>query len=191
MTLVVNDRHSLEGACAQLKNLDLTDISAPLAEVRSYLLAKEVERFTMHPRLFELVVASVFRGLGYAAVATAYHNDGGIDVVLERHDSTIGVQVKRYASRIEAEQIRSLAGALILANHTAGVFVTTSSFRSGARSAAKRFTAKGVPIKLVDGKRFLGQLGIQERRRMTESRMSEYVEEIVLTGESSIIYENQ
>ena len=145
----------------------------------------------MHPRLFELVVASVFREIGYVASATAYSNDGGIDVVLEKGDSTIGVQVKRYADRIEAEQIRSLAGALILANHTEGIFVTTSSFRSGAKSTAKRFTSKGYPIKLVDGERFLTQLGIQEIRRMTKAKMIEYIEEIILTGASAVIYENQ
>lgn len=187
-TLVVNERYSLEGACAQLKNFDLGDIAAPLAEVRSYLLAKESSRFEMHPRLFELVVTSVFANLGYDAEATAYGNDGGIDVVLRRSGKTIGVQVKRHASRIEAEQIRSLAGALILGDHTAGVFVTTSKFRSGARSTAKRFTAKGVAIELLDGRRFLQKLGLQEIKRLSGSKMLDFVDQILLTGESSVIY---
>jgi restriction system protein len=191
LTLVINDRHSLEGACAQLKTLDTKDISTPLNEIKSYLLAKQAERFTMHPRLFELVVTSVFRDMGYVATATAYSNDGGIDVVLESGDSTLGVQVKRYVDKIEAEQIRSLAGAMILGNHTEGIFVTTSSFRSGAKSAATKLTAKGYPIKLMGGDRFLRQLGIQQIRRMTKARTIEYIEEVLLMGQSTVVYENQ
>jgi len=56
-----------------------------------------------------VTVASVFRDCGFHARVTSYSGDGGIEVILERGDETIGVQVKRYKSAIDAEQIRSLA----------------------------------------------------------------------------------
>src|SRR5215471_4535240 len=58
---------TIEGAAASLRELDLTDISTPIQEVRSYLAVKYEQRFTMHPRLFEETIASVFRDLGYEA----------------------------------------------------------------------------------------------------------------------------
>lgn len=89
--------------------------------------------FEAHPKLFEDVVCSVFRDFGWNARVTACSGDDGIDVVLDgESDSTVGVQVKRYKKekKIEAEQIRSLAGALLVNGHTKGIFVTTSSSSS-------------------------------------------------------------
>ncbi len=127
------------GAIGCLKELDLTDVSVPLDDVRQYLLAKKDSVYEAHPKLFEDVVCSVFKDFGWDARVTAYSGDDGIDVVLDGHaDNTVGVQVKRYKkqNKIEAEQIRSLAGALVVNGHTRGVFVTTSSFRKGAWQTA-------------------------------------------------------
>lgn len=154
---------SYSGAIGSLKELDLEDLSAPLAEVRLHLLAKRDSLFKVHPRLLEDVVCSVFKAFGWDAYVTAYSGDDGVDVILKSASGkTTGVQVKRYKDslKIEAEQIRSLAGAMLLGGHTKGVFVTTSSFRKGARCAADRYTAIGHPIELVDADRFLDALGL-------------------------------
>lgn len=160
-----NVAESYSGTVGSLKELDLVDISTPLREVRQYLLAKEDSIFDAHPRLFENVVASVFSDLGWNARVTAYSGDQGVDVVLDGPDNkTVGVQVKRYRSdrRIEAEQIRSFAGALLLNGHTKGVFVATSPFRKGAQRAAREFATIGYPIELVDAKKFLNALGVAQ-----------------------------
>lgn len=89
------------------EELALNDISAPLQHVRRYLIQKFEARASMHPRLFELTVASVFGDLGYVAQATGYSNDGGVDVILQDGSGTrIGVQVKRTRDTVEVEQIR-------------------------------------------------------------------------------------
>jgi restriction system protein len=153
------------GTIGCLKELDLTDVSIPLTEVRQYLLAREDSIYDIHPRLFEEVVCSVFKDMGWEARVTAYSGDDGIDVVLDGpEDSTIGVQVKRYRRelRIEAEQIRSFAGALLLNGYTRGVFVTTSDFRRGAKRTADKYAAIGYPIKLVNAEQFLEALGIAQ-----------------------------
>jgi restriction system protein len=66
---------SYSGTIGCLKELDLTDVSAPLTEVRQYLLARKDDLYDMHPRLFEDVVCSVFKDLGWKARVTAYSGD--------------------------------------------------------------------------------------------------------------------
>jgi restriction system protein len=154
---------ALRGAAASLRELDLTDVRTPMEEVRAYLLAKYEARFQVHPRLMEETVASVFGSLGYSVRVTGRSGDDGIDVVLERTGEQIGVQVKRYRKSIEVEQIRSLAGALLLAGLTKGIFVTTSTFQRGALSTADRFVQRGYRIELLDGDGFYSALRLTQR----------------------------
>ena len=162
-TAGIIESHS--GTIGCLRELDLNDVSTPLDQVRQYLLANSESIFNTHPKLFEDVVCSVFKDWGWSARVTAYSGDDGVDVILDSPSGeTIGVQVKRYKKerRIEAEQIRSLAGALLVGDHTKGIFVTTSSFRSGARKMAHKLSSIGYPIELIDAERFLNALGIAQ-----------------------------
>lgn len=152
------------GAAATLQELDISDQSLPLNEIRSYLAARYDARFKVHPRRFEEVVASVYADLGYQTVVTAYSGDDGIDVILEGPQKTrTGVQVKRTKNAITAEQIRSLAGALYLKGITRGIFVTTSSFQRGATRTATLAALRGIPVELIDAPRFYAALGISQR----------------------------
>jgi len=163
-----------------LKELDLTDISIPLSIVRQYLLAKQDAMFDVHPRVLEEVVCSIFKDFGWRARVTGYSRDNGIDVILDGNDKdTIGVQVKRYkkSRRIEAEQIRSLAGALVLGGHTKGIFITTTKYRAGAKKTAKKFKTIGIPIELLDTERFLSVLGIAQHQtfELNQEKIVSYV----------------
>jgi len=134
--------------------------------MRNYMCAKQDSIFDVHPRMLEDIVCSIFKDLGWNARATAYSGDGGIDVILDGQDgNTVGIQVKRYKKerRIEAEQIRSLAGALMQGGHTKGIFVATSNYRTGAKRTAQELTEIGVAIELIDAERFLGMLGIAQQ----------------------------
>lgn len=140
---------------AALKLFDLTDVNAPLSDVRAFLAARYDQRFSLNARLFEETVADVFRGLGYHARVTAYSGDDGIDVVLDGPDNTtIGVQVKRYRKRIKVAQIRELTGALVDAGITRGIFVTTSDFQAGGKRTARLSADAGWPIELFNAERF-------------------------------------
>lgn len=154
-----------------LQELSLSDIALPLQEVRRYLMRRFESRTTMHPRLFELTVASVFNDLGYKSTATAYSHDGGIDVVLEcAAGERIGVQVKRQKSSIEVEQIRAFLGALTLGGFSKGVFVSSSRFSRDAARAAQQSTERVVPIELVDANRFFDMLGCAQLKRAPRPR---------------------
>lgn len=190
-SLTLRHYYSMEGACAQLRNLDLADVSTPLNEVRAYLLAKYSERFNVAPRKLEELVGSVFSDHGYEVMVTAYQNDGGIDVVLSDDRSNIGVQVKRYKNRIEADQIRAFAGALLLGDHPCGVFVTTSEYRSGAVTAAKGFTSRGLPIELIDARRLYDALKLKQYPELSEDTVEEFVYELQAIAKSQTVYENE
>jgi predicted helicase len=146
-----------------LLELDSVDLAVPVAEIRNYLTEKYESRFQVHPRLFEEVVASVFKDMGYEASITSYSSDGGIDVILQRGFCKIGVQVKRHKNSIKVEQIRSLAGALVLGNLTRGIFVTTSCFQSGVKETLRKYQVRGYKIDLVDAPRFFSALNITRR----------------------------
>lgn len=151
------------GAIAILRNLDISDVSIPISEIRKFLIAKFDVRHEIHPRLFEETVASVFRNFGYRAKVTAYSGDGGIDVVLEdKNNEEIGVQVKRYKETIQVEQIRAFTGALLLGGYTKGVFVTTSRFAAGAHKVATSAALRGIQIDLLDAPSFYEALGIAQ-----------------------------
>ena len=163
------EAESYSGTIGCLKELDLNDVAIPLGEVRKYIAAKKEKVYEVDPTVFEDVVGSIFQDFGYRIRVTGQRvpgkeGDDGIDVILESSAGTIGVQVRRYKKslRIEADAIRSLAGALLLGGHTKGVFVTTSKFRSGATRTAERFTAMGHPVELVNVEQFFQKLGIAQ-----------------------------
>jgi restriction system protein len=130
---------------------------------RELLKNWERTKGVVDPRTLEEIVASVFRSLGYHAWATAYSNDGGIDVVLEHAGKKHGVQVKRYKNNIAVEEIRSFAGALLLNGLPSGVFVTTCDYQRGCHTAVEGYEALGMPIELVNGQRFFQALDIKRR----------------------------
>ncbi len=160
---VKRSKIKISAGAGSLRELDPADLSIHLQEVRDYLCAKYEGRFSLNPRKFEEVVADVFSDFGYTVTVTAFSADDGVDVILnDVEDATIGVQVKRYRNKIKVEQIRSLAGALVLGGHTKGIFVTTSSFQRGAARTTQLFKLRGVPIELVDAQSFYDALKIAQ-----------------------------
>lgn len=154
-------------ASGMLKQLDLHDINNPVDEVATYLIAKYEDRFNVNPRMFEMIVASVFKNIGYQTLVTGYSNDGGIDVVLQDNSSsTIGVQVKRYRDKIKVEQIRAFAGSLILGGHHSGIFVCTSDFQPAALDAARKYSSRTLPITLLNAAQFYDALKIAKKNKV-------------------------
>lgn len=162
--------YSVDGQCAfncfgargTLKRLDLMDINQPIQDVENYLKVRYKDRYCLHPKIFEEVVGDVFRNIGYIADVTAYHRDGGIDVILYNSNNKIGVQVKRYKDSIQVSQIRGFLGALIENNMTKGIFVTTSIFQKGAYKTVDKYSQQNYKIELVDCDKFYDLLKISK-----------------------------
>jgi restriction system protein len=164
------ESHQSSAAAGILLELDVSDQSIPLSEIRSYLAAKYDSRFEIPPQKFEEVVVSVFRDIGYSTQAVGRTGDGGIDAIFEGPSGTwTGIQVKRYRNKIKVEQIRALLGALVLKGYTRGMFVTTGEFQSGAFRTAEIAAKRGVPIELIDAPRFFEALKIAQREKYRSS----------------------
>jgi hypothetical protein len=144
-----------------LKGLSVSPTRLAIEETKNFLMRDPDERFGVSPKLFEEVVASVYQDFGYEVRVTGRRSDGGIDVILDGPgDVLVGVQVKRWKSKIQAEEIRSLAGALILQGMTKGVFITTSDFTTGARSTASAYHGRGIAVELSNWEEFYDALEI-------------------------------
>lgn len=162
------------GARGTLKRLDLIDVNQPIHDVENYLKVKYEDRYNIHPKIFEDVVGSVFRNIGYISNVTAYSRDGGIDVILyNSNGNKIGVQVKRYKNSIHVSQIREFLGALIENNMTKGIFVTTSKFQKGSYKAVDKFSNQNYKIELVDCDKFYDLL------KMSKTKQCETYEEFI------------
>lgn len=141
-----------------LKVFDKLDDRTPVDEVRRFLLRKYEARCNVDPRLFEETVASVFSDFGYAVELTSYHNDGGVDVILEGGGRTICVQVKRYRDKIGVAELRAFLGAMLLFGRSDGIFVTTSDYTMGAKRAAVDAELLGYSVELVDHEKLYSYL---------------------------------
>ena len=154
------------GAIGTLRPMNLQDPSTAIADVRAQLAADFSRRKTMSPKLLEETVGSIYRSHGFLNVrVVGKANDGGLDIIMEGpDDSVIGVQVKRYENKIQAEEIRAFIGALVLAGLTRGIFLTTSDYTRGALAAAARAATKNYRIELSNATQFYDALGLAQRK---------------------------
>lgn len=152
-------------AWGSLRKLDLSDISIPVRELQTYLLANYEDRFKVNPEKYEHFVAGVFSEFNYKVRVTSFSGDDGIDIFILDGDENdvVGIQVKRYKNKIEAEQIRSFATALQLNGVTKGIYVTTGEYRSGAISTAQRCANLGLAIELENAESFFDKMRIAQR----------------------------
>jgi len=99
------------------------------------------------PSEFEGLVVKLMELMGYggqvknAGTVTQASNDGGIDGIIKEDVLGLGkihIQAKRYArsNTVGREEVQKFVGALAVAQSNKGVFITTSSYSSGAISYA-------------------------------------------------------
>lgn len=110
----------------------------------------------MNPYKFEALMIQLLAVMGYKgdegqSLVTQKSNDGGIDGIINQDPlglQKVYIQVKRYAPQntVSRPEITSFSGAIKLRHADRGVFITTSSFTSGAEEAARALN-----ITLVNG----------------------------------------
>ncbi|MFD1773015.1 restriction endonuclease [Paenibacillus rhizophilus] len=92
----------------------------------------------IEPRLFEEVVAEIFRRKGYEVHVTQRTRDGGLDIYAIKHEIAgamhFVIECKRYAEsrKVGIEKVQRLNGIIDPNRGHRGVLVTTSSFSSDA-----------------------------------------------------------
>jgi len=113
------------------------------------------------PREFEKLVVNLLQKMGYggevkaAAEVTSYSGDKGIDGIIKEDVLGLGrihIQAKRYAQNntVGREEIQKFVGALAVAQSDKGVFITTSSYSSGALEYAENLN-RSTTLVLVNG----------------------------------------
>lgn len=136
------------------------------------------------PLGFEDLVMALLEAMGYGQSGrverTRASGDAGIDGIISQDPlglDRIYVQAKRYETDrvIQRPTIQSFVGALHQAHGDRGVFITTSSFSSGAREAAERDSFN---IELIDGARLAKlmlrhQVGVQAEPPVTLFKVDE------------------
>lgn len=140
----------------------------------------------MSPTAFEHLVVDVLLAMGYGGPAgrgtvTPPSNDGGVDGIIDQDAlglSKIYVQAKRYAKDhvVSRPDLQNFVGALH-GKATQGVFITSSSFTSGARGYAEELGG-GISLVLIDGEHLARLMikygvGVQVARTYTIMKLDE------------------
>jgi restriction system protein len=138
-------------------------------EISQNLQSQLLERiFELSPTFFEQLVLDLIKAMGYGdkkgaiSERTGGSGDEGFDGIVNEDSlglDKIYLQAKRYAkdNTIQRPMIQQFAGALAGKGASKGVFITTSSFSSGAIEFAKQVPQRPV---LIDGEK-LTKLMIQ------------------------------
>lgn len=124
---------------------------------------KQVEKWTridldiqnnfakLTPRQFEELIAKLLQKMGYQAELTSEKADYGADIIAEKNNEIIVVEVKKWKEEhhVGAKDVRSLIGSMPYFGATRAIFITTSDFTEQAREQAQ--SVKGASVELWDG----------------------------------------
>ena len=162
-------------------------IDESITQIESALTHDILERIrAMSPTAFEHLVVDVLLAMGYGGPAgrgtvTPASNDGGVDGIIDQDAlglSKIYVQAKRYAKDnvVSRPDLQNFVGAMH-GKATQGVFITSSSFTSGARGYAEEL-GSGISLVLIDGEHLARLMikygvGVQVARTYTIMKLDE------------------
>src|SRR5215218_8017278 len=126
--------------------------------IRSQLASDLLEQvMRSSPRFFERLVVDLLVKMGYggtrrdAGEAVGRSGDEGIDGIIKEDRlglEVVYIQAKRWGNTVHRPEIQKFVGALSGQNARKGVFITTSSFSTGAIDYA---TGLQVKVVLIDG----------------------------------------
>lgn len=128
-------------------------------EINSNLADELLEHVkNQSPKFFEQLVIKLLIAMGYGGslddgIRTQTSHDDGIDGIIKEDKlglDNIFIQAKRYTTgAVQKPDIQKFIGALTEQGASKGVFITTTSFSTGAIETSKK--ASGVKIVLVNG----------------------------------------
>lgn len=160
-------------------------------ELRDALADDVLERIRgCSPKFFEHVVVDVLVGMGYggsrtdAAQVVGKSGDEGIDGVIKEDRlglDMVYIQAKRWDGSVGPGEIDKFVGSLSRKKAQKGVFITTGTFTSGARNAARE---AAVRVVLIDGEQLAEYMidhgvGVAEYKTYTVKRVdNDYFESL-------------
>lgn len=182
-----NVAHSISEPTNVDENTPQELIDESIAQLESALVHDILERVrSISPNAFEQLVIDVLLAMGYGGaeergIVTQASNDGGVDGIIDQDAlglSKIYVQAKRYAKDnvVGRPDLQNFVGAMH-GKATQGVFITSSSFTSGARGYAEEL-GSGISLVLIDGEHLARLMikygvGVQVARTYTIMKLDE------------------
>lgn len=104
----------------------------------------------LHPLEFEMLVAELYKNLGYTVHLTKKSYDGGVDIVAEKSEVSqkekLLIQCKRFRDKVTVKDIRELLGVVADGKATKGTLISTAFFTK----AAIKFAAANPRIELIN-----------------------------------------
>lgn len=132
---------------AGLREFAINDGELAIEEVISHVSKRSEDIYTLTPRRFEEVVASVYSDIGWKVELTKQTRDGGVDIICLKRSSgeTCIVECKRYSRsrKVGIDAIDRLVGAAFITSTKSAHLVTTSAFSTPATKAKKAGGRKG------------------------------------------------
>ncbi len=149
-----------------LLRINVNDSRLGLAEVGSHPRRRFSDRFHLDWHLFEILIADVYRHLGFEPRLTARSRDGGYDIMLVERSSgeRAIVEVKKYARhrRVGISVVDRVLGVQLRTGIPRAKIVTTSSFTGPAKQAATQAIAQvsALDLELVGATELLKALEV-------------------------------
>jgi len=127
--------------------------NTPYKIYTSYLKKKKIEhaklRYNlnhldkMNPYEFEVFISQGLRSIGYKTEVTKGSGDYGIDVIAKKNGFTIGIQVKKYASKVGYDAVKEAnTGAKYYKCDEAWVITSNEGFTRQAKEAAQKIDVR-------------------------------------------------
>ena len=149
-----------------LPDLRITGLSDAADLIRSRYITRSAATIdtllnvllSLGSRDFELLVASLYRAMGYDVRVTPAQKDGGKDVVATRQNEIVYIECKNWRGRVDSDVVAGLVGRVETHRVTRGVVVGTSGFTSGRASADAVARESPARITLLSGTDLIEQL---------------------------------
>lgn len=103
-------------------------------DTKSHIYIHDVD--TMDGYVFEDLVAQIFKKNGYIIKQTSYSGDQGVDVIAQKNDEFIAIQVKRYSSKVDNSAIQQVVAGAMHYGCNKKMVITNNFFTSSAESLA-------------------------------------------------------
>ncbi|MEH7482441.1 restriction endonuclease [Neobacillus drentensis] len=131
-------------------------VEEKVEEIENNLVIDLIDKLKQaHWRRLETIVVELMTAMGYGdGQVTEKTNDGGLDGIIKEDKlglDNIYIQAKKWENSVGRPEVMSFSGALDAKGARKGIFITTSTFTSGAREYVERLETK--KIILIDGKR--------------------------------------
>ncbi|WP_202818794.1 restriction endonuclease [Clostridium botulinum] len=86
----------------------------------------------MTGREFEIFIGTLFEKMGYIVEITQCSGDQGIDILIEKNNQKIGVQVKCYSNKVTNKAIQEVTAGLNYYNCDKGMVITNNYYTNSA-----------------------------------------------------------